>query len=139
MTDFAVSAKLSGKPSEQIITESAERFAQEGRRIGTEVDTALSIFDRTSERMLYKNAGVKKFVYWGPVDADNRDSCRAVLSDPRQTTGWTLADIQGFPNVDFDMGGYPYFNCRHKFMPFTGQVGEHMEEKVETGSKQWKD
>ena len=115
MSDYAINVKLSGKPSKQIIAEMSERFAREGRRIGTEVDTALSTFDRASKKMLYENAGIGKFVYFGPLDDVTRDICRAAMTSPKQQTGWTETDIAS-SEVDFITGGG--YNCRHDWLPF---------------------
>ena len=116
MVDYATSVKLSGKPSAQVIEEVRERFATEGRRIGTEVDTALTSFDRATKKILFENAGIKKYYYAGPMDKVTRDVCAAVLADPRQQTGWTAEDIANFPGVDMVTGGG--YNCRHDWLPF---------------------
>ena len=125
MVDYATSVKLSGKPSSQVIQEVSERFATEGRRIGTEVDTALASFDRASKKMLYDNAGVEKYVYVGPLDKVTRDVCAAVMSDDRQRTGWTAEDIANFPGVDIVTGGG--YNCRHDWMPFDRELESELD------------
>lgn len=120
MVDYAVSSKLSGKDSKLIISEVSEKFATEGRRIGTEVDTALSSFDRATKKMLFENAGIERFIYVGPSDKVTRDSCAAALASENQQTGWTAADIAAFPGVDMVTGGG--YNCRHDWLPFTGDA-----------------
>lgn len=118
--NYAISVKLSNKPSKQIIEEVKMKIESEGRRIATEVNTALATFDRMTLDMLYKNADVEKFVYWGPQDEANRETCAKVLADPRQKTGWTREEIDNFEGVDFILGGWPYYNCRHEWIPFKG-------------------
>ena len=137
MFNYAISVNLSGKPSAQIISEAEQMWADLSRRIGTEVDTALATFDRTADKMLYENAGVEKFIYWGPVDERNRESCRLVLSDSRQQTGWTMEDIENFPEVDFNLGGYPYYNCRHKFIPMEFNTEGVQGDITEAGKEKW--
>lgn len=117
MFDYATAVKLSGKPSKQVIAEATEQLAKKGRRIGTEVDTALSSFDRAAKKMLYENAGIDRFVYVGPMPDDvMRDECRAAMTSPKQQTGWTETDIQNTPGLDMVTGGG--YNCRHDWLPF---------------------
>lgn len=132
MTDYAMKAKLSGKTRKDIITEVSERFATEGRRLGTEVDTALSSFDRASKKMLYDNAGVERFVYVGPLDDHTRDECAAVMRDSRQQTGWTREEIASSP-VDFVTGGG--YNCRHDWLPFAPETEKIAEEVIGTADE----
>lgn len=131
LVDYAIQAKLSQKPSKQIIDEMTERYAAEGRRIGTEVDTALSLFDRTTESMLYDNNNVERFIYWGPIDAENRPTCRRALESRFQETGWTLQNIRSFPGIDRYQGGYPYYNCRHKFLAWTPEIDNMIDREIE--------
>lgn len=120
ISDFAISTKLSQMPSAQIKQELGFKFAMEGRNIMTEVNTAMATFDRTAKDMLYKNAGIEKYIYVGPNDNVTRESCRKILASPLQETGWTRAQIDANPDVDFNLGGKPYYNCRHEFVPFMG-------------------
>lgn len=131
LIDYSIQAKLSKKPTKQIIDEMRERFSAEGRRIGTEVDTALSLFDRTTESMLYDNVGIDKYIYWGPIDAENRETCLRALNSPFQETGWTLADINSFPGIDRFQGGFPYYNCRHRFIPYDPEMDQRLEKRIE--------
>lgn len=116
---FGLQSKLSQRPITQIINEARERLEVSGRRVSTEVATALSTFDRSSMNMLYEQAGVKKFFYHPPtLIPTSRKSCIDAVSSPLQQTGWTRADIDANPDIDIVLGGKPYYNCRHEFIPF---------------------
>lgn len=116
---FATESKLSQRPSKQIVSEAEARLGIVGRRAATEVTTAISIFDRATMNAVYENAEIRKFVYFPPtLVPKSRDSCRRAIADPRQRTGWTREDIQNEPDLDFVLGGAPYFNCRHEWIPF---------------------
>ncbi len=117
MTRFAITAKISERPTKQIIAEIEEKFEAVGRRAGTEVGTALAQFDRATSKAMYEAAGIERFQYFGPNDEVTRDSCSAVLSNPKNETGFTLEEIKAMPGVDFVLGGKPYYNCRHEFLP----------------------
>lgn len=117
MTRFAITAKLSERPVSQIIGEINEKFEQVGRRAGTEVATALAQFDRATAKAMYENAGVERFQYFGPSDEVTRDSCLKVLNDPQNEEGFTIEEINAMQDVDFVLGGRPYYNCRHEFLP----------------------
>lgn len=53
------------------------------------------------------------FIFDGPIDSKNRDTCAEVLANPQNQTGFTIAEINGLP-VDFVGGGG--FNCRHSWI-----------------------
>jgi hypothetical protein len=119
MLDFAIKSKLSQRPTAQIIAEAAEQLEVFGRRASTEVGTALSQFDRAVSSMLYENAEIELFFYFPPtLIQTSRPACIAAVSDPRQQTGWTRADIEAEPDLDFILGGKPYYNCRHEWISF---------------------
>ena len=115
---FAVESKIGNRPVSEVQRLATERLAPVGRRASTEVGTALSAFDRTTMGFYYDEAGVDRFVYWGPRDDVTRDSCRTALSSEKQQTGWTREEIDANPDVDFVLGGKPYYNCRHEWLPF---------------------
>lgn len=124
MNQYAIEAKLSRKPTQQIINEITDRLAAEGRRASTEVGTALFQFDRSVMDDAYQNAGVELFYYFpGNVIETSRQACIAAVSDPRQQTGWTRTDIENEPLLDMIRGGYPYYNCRHRFISFEAAKG----------------
>jgi len=118
MANFAAESALSQNTFANIVAGARELIGSQFRHIETEVHTALTTFDRTSKLMLYDQAGIKKFFYAGPEDKVTRDTCRAALDSKFQKTGWTMADIAAFPGIDFVLGGSPFFNCRHEFVPF---------------------
>lgn len=115
---FAVESKLAGRSSREIRRLATERLEPLGRRAGTEVATALSNFDRATMGAYYDEAGIDRFVYWGPRDEVTRETCKSALRNPKQQTGWTREEIDADPGVDFVLGGKPYFNCRHEWLPF---------------------
>ncbi len=117
MIKIAVRAKFSEVPVSQIIAEISEKFEQVARRAGTEVATALAQFDRATAKAMYEEAGIERFQYFGPNDEVTRDSCLSVLNDPKNEEGFTLEEINAMPDVDFVLGGRPYYNCRHEFLP----------------------
>jgi len=86
-----------------------------GRRIATEALTGASMYDRTIKFEQFKHADVELYYYDGPIDKDNRPACSGTLVDPRQSTGWTLAEVQGSMTPFITCGGY---NCRHEWLPF---------------------
>ena len=98
-----------------IIAELEASITTAGRRIVSEAVTGASIYDRTIKFEQFTNAGVEKYFYEGPLDNVTRDSCAATLGDSRQSTGWTMADIQSSQTPFITCGGY---NCRHEWLPF---------------------
>lgn len=112
-------AEVQGATFKSIVADLATSIDDIGRRVGTEAYTGISMFDRTVRFEQLNNAGIEKYIYMGPYDGKTRDSCVSVLSDPRQGTGWTIADIQG-SQVSFVGGGG--YNCRHEWMAFVSGV-----------------
>ena len=91
-----------------------------GRRIITEAVTGASIYDRTIKMEQFRHADVELYFYDGPLDKVTRDTCKATLSDGKQGTGWTFAEIQGSETPFITGGGY---NCRHEWLPFVEGLG----------------
>ena len=122
---IAVENKVAGNASTAIIRELRNTLELAGRRAGTEVGTALSMFDRATMQNVYENAGIDRYVYFPPTLIEtSRDSCKAVVSDPRNISGegFTRREIDDMLDVDFIRGGYPYYNCRHEWIPAFGRV-----------------
>jgi hypothetical protein len=118
---FGIESRLSARPVDQIINTVKERFAEIGRRAAAEVGTSIKVFDRAVMDAVYKQNGVERFVYFPPtLIPTSRESCRKAVNDPRQKTGWTREDIEKEPDLDFVLGGYPYYNCRHEWIAFNG-------------------
>jgi hypothetical protein len=118
MFELALNVRLSNRPQGQIRTEITEQFAAKGRSASVEIKTALTAFDRAVMDGLYQEAGVERFIYWPNELVENsRDACRNALADPRQETGWTRQDIEEHPDLDFILGGKPFFNCQHTWLP----------------------
>ena len=96
------------------LTQQLEKYIDDFNRYArVEAMNGVMIFDRTLMHEAYKEAGVEKYFYSGPV-GDNRKACEEALSSPLQSTGWTMDDVQN-SSVDFATGGG--FNCRHQFIP----------------------
>ncbi len=137
MFELAVNVRLSNRPAGQIDSAVVERFEQAGRSASVEIQTALTSFDRTIMDNLYEEAGIERFIYWPDETVPtSRDACINALNDPRQETGWTREDIQNHPDLDIILGGKPYFNCKHTWLPdyarglFDEQIkGEQRESK----------
>ncbi len=97
-----------------VINELGAVIEDSGRRIVTEAVTGASMYDRTIKFQQFTHADIELYFYDGPVDSKNRDECSATLSDGRQNTGWTMAEIQGSQTPFITCGGY---NCRHEWLP----------------------
>jgi len=96
-----------------------------GRRIITEAVTGASIYDRTIKMEQFKHADVEKFFYEGPLDKVTRDTCLATLNDGKQSTGWTMSEIQDSETPFITGGGY---NCRHEWLPFVEGLDDMIKE-----------
>ena len=97
-----------------IIAELSKGVDAVGRRVVAEAVTGASIYDRTIKYQQFTNSEVKLYFYEGPYDKVTRDVCISTIRDPRQSTGWTMADIQGSETPFITCGGY---NCRHEWLP----------------------
>lgn len=98
------------------ITKEMSELIQDGsRRLVTEAQTGISTFERMVKNEQFKEAGIDKFQYIGPLDDRTRDVCREVLQDPRNQTGFTRSEIDSLP---VDMVGGGGWNCRHDWLPF---------------------
>lgn len=119
MVQFAFENKFAGNSIDLVVAEASDKLRATGRRAATEVGTSLTIFDRTQMSLAYENADIERFTYFPPTTIETtRDSCRRAINDERQKTGWTRAEIEADPELDFIKGGKPYFNCRHEWIPF---------------------
>ena len=113
-----------------IIAELEASITTAGRRIVSEAVTGASIYDRTIKFEQFTNAGVEKYFYEGPYapgkgPGSNRPACLATLEDSRQSTGWTMADIQSSQTPFITCGGY---NCRHEWLPFVEGLDDLIKE-----------
>jgi hypothetical protein len=84
------------------------------RRLAAEAYTGIYQADSAIKKDFFEQAGIDKYYYDGPNDNVTRDVCLATLGDPRQQTGWTMADIQSSQTPFIERGGY---NCRHEWLP----------------------
>lgn len=98
-------------------------------QVKTEVETAISTFNRTITVTKAKELGFTLFIYLGPDDDLTRDFCKDVLdgvinSHHRDVPIYTLDEIhdmdnqQGLPAYSAG-GGY---NCRHQWRPVSEEA-----------------
>lgn len=119
MRRFAIESELQGDSIRRISSGLETIFDNMGRRLNTEIYTGIRTFEAGLDKSSMENAGVERFVYAGPVDNKNRDVCTATLSDPRQSTGWTMKDIEESDTPFITRGN---FNCRHRWLPFVEET-----------------
>ncbi|KPK95801.1 hypothetical protein AMJ80_03575 [bacterium SM23_31] len=119
LIDAGLRGEIEGAGLRTIIAGLADEFDGIAHKFATEAFTGISVFDRTIKSENFKEAGIEKFIYFGPLDELTRDTCRAALTDPRQQTGWTIEEINNSP-VGFTIGGG--WNCRHEWLPFVGEL-----------------
>ena len=110
-------AQIEKKSLNQIVAELSKEIDSVGRRLSTEAFTGISNFERSLKSIQFRESGIEKYIYFGPVS--KRESCKAVLADARQGTGWTREEINASP-VDFVSGGG--WNCRHEFLPYVEKL-----------------
>ena len=115
MRKFGMSARLEGKNIGEITIGLEDKFAALGRRLNTEAYTGIRQADAIVKKDFFENAGIELYVYDGPGDNKTRDDCLNTLQDPRQSTGWTIEEINSSNTPFIERGGY---NCRHEWMPF---------------------
>lgn len=108
-----------------IIAELGKGIDIAGRRIVAEAVTGASMYDRAIKFEQFKHADVELYFYDGPVDSKNRDVCASTLSSPKQSTGWTIGDIQSSETPFVSCGGY---NCRHEWLPMVEGLDDLVKE-----------
>ena len=118
---FAIESQIEERTTGQIMKGFETIFENSGRRLITEVNTGIRSYNASIGLESMKNADVELFYYFGPYDGHNRDSCKDTLGDPRQSTGWTSADVQSSGTPFIDRGGW---NCRHEWVAFTKELVE---------------
>jgi len=116
-------------PLKTIIKDLQETIKDQGRRLITEAHTGANMYERSVKFQQFTNAEVELYFYDGPYQpgsgpGSNRPACRTTLEDPRQGTGWTMADIQGSQTPFIACGGY---NCRHEWLPFIPELDSEIE------------
>ncbi len=78
------------------------------------VNDAFSRLSNATTKEVFADTPEQKFEYIGPNDDVTRIECSDVLSDSRNSKGFTTSEIDGLP-VDFaSRGGW---NCRHDWVP----------------------
>lgn len=83
------------------------------RYVETELETELASFHRSATLIAAKQAGLKRFLYYGNLEKDSRPFCKAHAGNI-----YTLAQLenmdngQGLPVIPY-LGGY---NCRHRLV-----------------------
>ena len=114
---FAIESQLGKQTQKTIKAGLARIFDDMGRRLNTEVNQGIRMSHSAINKFSYENAGIKLFQYVGPLDEKTRGICRATLTDPRNKTGWTEAEVEQSDTPFITRGGW---NCRDSWMPFTG-------------------
>lgn len=119
MRSFAIQYELEGKRFRELEFKNFlnDSFATMSRRLATEAYTGIAIADRALKNDFFSGAGIELYYYDGPNDNVTRDSCRTTLSDSRQSTGWTIQEINASLTPFIECGGW---NCRHEWLPFIG-------------------
>ena len=115
---FGLQSKLEGRSFKDITKGLAGKFEELGRRLNTEAGTGIRMADRTVNMDFFKQAGIEKYIYFGPSDGKTRDACQDTLADSRQAEGWTMDQINNdnpYGTTFTDCGG---FNCRHDWLPY---------------------
>jgi|GEM_PF-1851796 len=112
---FGLQSEIGGASLKEITTGLEELFSTMGRRLNTEAFTGMWISDAVIKKDMFEEAGIDKYYYFGPNDNKTRDDCLATMQDPRQSTGWTMAEINASRTPFITRGGY---NCRHEWVPF---------------------
>ena len=120
INDSALRFGLGEQSLRTIVTGLSSQIDDFTRRLSTEAFTGASIYERTSKFQLFQEAEIELFFYFGPYipgpgPGTNRPVCQATLEDPRQGTGWTIADIASSETPFIGAGGY---NCRHEWLAF---------------------
>ena len=114
MRMFGLRSQIEGASNLKLSNGMQDMFAQIGRNLGAEINTAMAYSDSTIKKGIYEQAGIKKYKYVGPNDSKTRDICAETLSDPRQETGWTMDEIEASNTPFIERGGW---NCRHEWVP----------------------
>ena len=107
-------------------------------RAGTFANTAIAEFDATVTDKLATDAGIEKFIYWGPKDSITRPWCGKCLAKnvPR-----TKAEIDALPKSPSNTSGASNFigrggwNCRHVWTPAVTEISAKEIADVEAKTK----
>lgn len=95
------------------------------KHLKAQLNTGLSVFDRQISNEKLDEAGITKYLYYGPNDEVTRDFCKHVfrVQNSSDFKGWTRARIESLRNrSDWQSGssglGSPFtagggWNCRH--------------------------
>jgi len=135
MRRFGLQAELEGRSLRDITKGLADEFSAMGRRLNTEAYTGIRMADSAVSKDVYEQAGIELYYYLAPDDDKTRDECGNTLGDPKQSTGWTMADIEASATPFVGRGGY---NCRHDWIPFVGEVADVQPQAVDKiGSSSW--
>lgn len=115
--NMGIRSRLEGKPLKEIAGELSGLFDTMGRRVNTEAFTGIGITDAAVKKDLFDKAGVELYYYDGPDETDPkiRDACKETMMSEKQSTGWTIEEINASRTPFIVRGGY---NCRHEWLPF---------------------
>ena len=101
-------------PMTQAISSLSQKMQSAAGRQLTEVNTKLSMFGRSVTAAIAEEAGLRFYLYTGPIDGVTRDFCRPLVDKVvSESQMKKLNNRQGLP-VKTAGGGY---NCRHSWSP----------------------
>ena len=103
-------------PMTQAISSLSQKMQSATGRQLTEVNTKLSMFGRSVTAAIAEEAGLRYYLYTGPVDGVTRRFCRPLVDKVvSESQMKKLNNRQGLP-VKTAGGGY---NCRHSWSPIS--------------------
>jgi hypothetical protein len=101
--------------SSVISTLSLKMQKAEGRQL-TEVNTKLSMYGRSVTAAVAESAGIKYYLYTGPLDGLTRDFCKPLVD--KVVSNAQMRRLNNRQGLSVKTGGGGY-NCRHSWSPVT--------------------
>ena len=132
MTDSAMMHRIGGGKFTDIVADMSKAFEGSGRRFAAEAQTGINQFNNAVNYQMFDEAGVERWIYFGPLDEKTRDSCTATKTDPNQETGWTAEQVESSQTPFIEAGGY---NCRHEWLAYVGELKEPEVIKIRGGEQ----
>ncbi len=87
----------------------------EGRQL-TEINTKLSMYGRSVTAAVAESAGIKYYLYTGPLDGLTRDFCKPLVD--KVVSNAQMRRLNNRQGLSVKTGGGGY-NCRHSWSPVT--------------------
>jgi hypothetical protein len=101
--------------SSVISTLSLKMQKAEGRQL-TEINTKLSMYGRSVTAAVAESAGIKYYLYTGPLDGLTRDFCKPLVD--KVVSNAQMRRLNNRQGLSVKTGGGGY-NCRHSWSPVT--------------------